>query len=63
MDLAEYLKKNRLGVREFARLSGISPATISRIASGKPAKYLTALLIWEASKRRISKDRLLRGAE
>ena len=40
MNLKEYLEKKDMGLREFSRDSGVSPATISRILSGERSMTL-----------------------
>jgi len=39
MTLAQYLKNRRMTVRDFAAASGISPATVHRIAAGRNARW------------------------
>ena len=54
MDLKMYLLKHHEGVREFARRSGVSPGTISRIATGK--RFLPTLATMTAISKATKKE-------
>ena len=50
MTLNEWLYRYKLTAAEFARLSGISKATISRLLKGRSPSYQTACRINAATK-------------
>ncbi len=43
--IAVLIHEAGIGMRELARFSGVSPATVSRVASGKAPDIRTALLL------------------
>lgn len=54
MKLDKYLIANGLGIREFAGKCRLSPATISRVASGKRATLDTAMVIVKATRGKVT---------
>lgn len=58
MRLDEYMRAQRIGVREFARRSGVSASMVSRLRAGKrrgwAMRTLTASRIWRATQGRVS---------